>query len=591
VRAAISRELSRRDGITKEVLGLRSGSLPVVKLTRARTIRRRSASASAVAVLPTAEASHAGLDLPMAPADAVVIGVETVDEDQTEPRALAADALATLDHEELEEPTAAELEAPSAEGLPEPAVEELAADALGMDDPVRMYLREIGSVALLTAEGEVVLAKAIELGEQLVEAPWKGMVSLHEWTTHDTERKTRTAKPQHRLPFGPEASRMVRDAIADEAARDLLVTSPAFYLVKAAKDAQSDGTKALLREARHLVAAHNQSRSPDDFVTLLDFAYLAVHNGDLDSRDNVGLRAIYDWTREGVAFPALERWITTGHDADLLKRMGYDPAVPPGIKLRERRGVLVGMGRDAREQLTSANLRLVVSVAKKYIGRRMNLLDLLQEGNIGLIRAVEKFDYERGFKFSTYAHWWIRQAITRAIADQARTIRIPVHMIETINRLHRVSRNLLHELGREPTVEEIAEALSRGQEVVVTPDKVREIIKASQQAISLDTPIGEEENKTLGDFIEDPAALAPAEAAARRLLKEHLAAVLESLTGRERRVLQLRFGLEDGRARTLEEVGKEFNVTRERIRQIEAKALRKLRHPSRSRKLRDYLEG
>jgi RNA polymerase primary sigma factor len=264
--------------------------------------------------------------------------------------------------------------------------------------------------------------------------------------------------------------------------------------------------------------------------------------------------------------------------------------VAPGTKLRDRRGVLVSMGRDAREQLTTANLRLVVSVAKKYFGRGLNLLDLLQEGNIGLIRAVEKFDYERGFKFSTYAHWWIRQAITRAIADQARTIRIPVHMVETINRLSRVSRQLLQELGREPTVEEIGEAMSRGQEVVVTPEKVREVIKASQQAISLDLPVGEEEDSHLGDFIEDRGALAPAEAASHRLLKEQVAVVLESLTGRERRVLQLRFGLDDGRARTLEEVGKEFNVTRERIRQIEAKALRKLRHPSRSRKLRDYLE-
>jgi RNA polymerase primary sigma factor len=270
--------------------------------------------------------------------------------------------------------------------------------------------------------------------------------------------------------------------------------------------------------------------------------------------------------------------------------MGYDPAVPLHTKLRERDGVLVGVGRDAREQLTSANLRLVVSVAKKYMGRGLSLLDLIQEGNIGLIRAVEKFDYERGFKFSTYAHWWIRQAVTRAIADQARTIRIPVHMVESINRMIRISRSLLQELGREPTVEEIGEAMSRGQEVVVTPEKVREITKVSHQAISLDTPVGEEEDRTLGDFIEDRGALAPAEAAAHQLLKEQVEAVLDSLTGRERRVLQLRFGLEDGRARTLEEVGKEFNVTRERIRQIEAKALRKLRHPSRSRKLKDYLE-
>jgi RNA polymerase sigma factor RpoD-like protein len=423
----------------------------------------------------------------------------------------------------------------------------------------------------------------------MVEAPGKGVVSLHEWTTHDTEHKTRTAKPQHRLPFGPEAHTMVRDAVADEPARDLLVASPDFHFVRAGRNVGSEGTKALLKEARHLATAYNEALTPDAFLALLDFAYLAVHNGDLDSRDNIGLRAIYDWTREGVAFPALGRWVTTGHDAALLGEMGWDPAVPPGTKLRERRGVLVRMGRDAREQLTSANLRLVVSIAKKYIGRGMSFLDLTQEGNIGLIRAVEKFDYERGYKFSTYATWWIRQAITRAIADQARTIRIPVHMVETINRLIHVSRSLLGELGREPTIEEIAEAMSRGQEAVVTPAKVREIIGVSREPVSLETPIGDEGDAHLGDFIEDRGALAPAEAATDQLLKEQVAAVLNSLTGRERRVLQLRFGLEDDRARTLEEVGKEFNVTRERIRQIEGKALRKLRHPSRSRKLRDYL--
>jgi RNA polymerase primary sigma factor len=481
--------------------------------------------------------------------------------------------------------SAALVEEPSTEEL-----EALSADMIGIDDPVRMYLKEIGKVALLTAEEEVVLAKAIELGEQIIVEPWKAVLSLHEWTLHDTERKTRTAKTQHRLPFGPETHKMVGDAIAWEGSAELLVPSPDFHLVKAAKGAQSEGTTALLREARGLLTAYNGQPAPEAFLALLDWAYLAVHNGDLDSRDNVGLRAIYDWTREAVAFPALQCWIEAGNDSDLLRKMGFDPDVPPQTKMRDRKGEVVRIGRDAREQLTSANLRLVVSIAKKYIGRGMSFLDLIQEGNIGLIRAVEKFDFEKGFKFSTYATWWIRQAITRAIADQARTIRIPVHMVETINRLIRVSRQLLQELGREPTVEEIAEAMSKGQEVVVTPEKVREIIKVSQEPVSLETPIGEEEDSHLGDFIEDRGALAPAEAASHQLLKEQVEAVLDSLTGRERRVLQLRFGLEDGRARTLEEVGKEFNVTRERIRQIEAKALRKLRHPSRSRKLKDYLE-
>lgn len=266
-----------------------------------------------------------------------------------------------------------------------------------------------------------------------------------------------------------------------------------------------------------------------------------------------------------------------------LKEIGKVPLLSAAEEVDLAKRMADG-DENAKKRLAEANLRLVVSIAKRYVGRGMLFLDLIQEGNLGLIKAVEKFDYHKGFKFSTYATWWIRQAITRAIADQARTIRIPVHMVETINKLIRVSRQLLQELGREPAPEEIA------QELDMPVERVREILKISQEPVSLETPIGEEEDSHLGDFIQDDNVPVPADAAAFTLLKEQLVEVLGTLTEREQKVLRLRFGLDDGRARTLEEVGKEFNVTRERIRQIEAKALRKLRHPSRSRKLKDYLD-
>ena len=269
-----------------------------------------------------------------------------------------------------------------------------------------------------------------------------------------------------------------------------------------------------------------------------------------------------------------------------LKEIGKVPLLTAEDEIELSKQMEMGgeIGKKAQQRLAEANLRLVVSIAKRYVGRGMLFLDLIQEGNLGLIKAVEKYDYRKGFKFSTYATWWIRQAITRAIADQARTIRIPVHMVETINKLIRVSRQLLQELGREPTPEEIA------TEMNMSVERVREILKISQEPVSLETPIGEEEDSHLGDFIQDDNVPVPADAAAFTLLKEQLVEVLGTLTEREQKVLRLRFGLDDGRARTLEEVGKEFNVTRERIRQIEAKALRKLRHPSRSRKLKDYLD-
>jgi len=300
----------------------------------------------------------------------------------------------------------------------------------------------------------------------------------------------------------------------------------------------------------------------DDDMELEDDEEVDVENIDLTVPEGIGVEdPVRMYLKEIGKVPLL----TAEEEIELAKRMEQGD-------------------ESAKKRLAEANLRLVVSIAKRYVGRGMLFLDLIQEGNLGLIKAVEKFDYRKGYKFSTYATWWIRQAITRAIADQARTIRIPVHMVETINKLIRVSRQLLQELGREPTPDEIAEKMD------LTSERVREILKISQEPVSLETPIGKEEDSHLGDFIQDDNVPVPADAAAFTMLREQLEEVFGTLTDREQKVLRLRFGLDDGRARTLEEVGKEFNVTRERIRQIEAKALRKLRHPSRSRKLRDYLE-
>ena len=321
------------------------------------------------------------------------------------------------------------------------------------------------------------------------------------------------------------------------------------------------------------------------------FEYLEGHNIDVlritaDTDDDVDIDNMIA-EEEEVDMENIDLSVPEGVSIEdpvrmYLKEIGKVPLLSAEREIELAKRMEEG-DEDAKKELAEANLRLVVSIAKRYVGRGMLFLDLIQEGNLGLIKAVEKFDYRKGYKFSTYATWWIRQAITRAIADQARTIRIPVHMVETINKLIRVSRQLLQELGREPQPEEIAEVMD------IPVERVREILKISQEPVSLETPIGEEEDSHLGDFIPDDNMPVPADAAAFTLLKEQLVEVLDTLTEREKKVLTLRFGLEDGRARTLEEVGKEFNVTRERIRQIEAKALRKLRHPSRSRKLRDYI--